>query len=78
VGGRPDTYAHTSPVWAEVGGEPVAVAADAQWCLDWLASLAALVREHGSFASPGDRDAVLGLVSTAAEVYREIADRSTG
>jgi hypothetical protein len=65
----PAAFAHTSPVWVEVGGRPVRRPASARWLLDWLDRFAALLREHGRFADDGQRDQVLAVVERARPFY---------
>ncbi|HEV2869920.1 MAG TPA: hypothetical protein VG409_00745, partial [Actinomycetota bacterium] len=69
----PVVFAHTSPVWVEVGGRPVRRAASARWLLDWLDRFEALVGEHGRFAEDGQRDEVVAVIDQARDRYREIA-----
>jgi hypothetical protein len=71
----PVVFAHTSPVWVEVGGRPVRRAASARWLLDWLDRFETLVREHGRFAGDGQRDEVVAVIDQARRWYEGIADR---
>ena len=73
VGGRPHVYAHTSPVWLEMGGHGVRRSADAQWCLAWLDNLMSLIRDKGRFAHEGQLAEVAALIDRAGNFYREIA-----
>ncbi|SFT56601.1 hypothetical protein SAMN05660657_01590 [Geodermatophilus amargosae] len=71
-------FAHTGPVFVDVGGRRVAVPASARWCLSALGALEALVTAEGRF-DPAHRDEQLGalvdVVERARAVYREVADR---
>ena len=49
---RGGAYAHTSPVYLDVGGRHVAREQDVRWCLEWLDRLEALLRER-PFETPG-------------------------
>jgi hypothetical protein len=69
----PVVFAHTSPVWVEVGGRSVRRPASARWLLDWLDRFEALVGEHGRFADDGQRAELAGVVDRARAVYRAIA-----
>ena len=69
----PVVFAHTSPVWVEVGGRPVRRPASARWLLDWLDRFEALLGGHGRFAGDGQRAELLGVVERARAVYRAIA-----
>jgi hypothetical protein len=69
----PVVFAHTSPVWVEVGGRPVHRPASARWLLDWLDRFEALAGEHGRFAGDGQRAELAAVVDRARAVYRAIA-----
>jgi hypothetical protein len=69
----PVVFAHTSPVWVEVGGRPVRRPASARWLLDWLDRFQALLGEHGRFADDGQRADLAAVVDRARAVYRAIA-----
>ncbi|HEY4791995.1 MAG TPA: CehA/McbA family metallohydrolase, partial [Actinomycetes bacterium] len=69
----PMVFAHTSPVWVEVGGRPVRRPASARWLLDWLDRFEALLGEHGRFADDGQRAELAAVVDRARAVYRAIA-----
>jgi len=69
----PVVFAHTSPVWVEVGGRPVRRPASARWLLDWLDRFEALLGEHGRFADDGQRAEVMAVVDRARTIYRAIA-----
>ena len=71
--GRPNVYAHTSPVWIDVAGQAVARAADAAWCLDWLGHLERLACEAGSFADAGQLEDLLRVIERARSFYGPIA-----
>jgi hypothetical protein len=68
-------FAHTSPVYVDVGGRRVARADAARWCLDLLDHLEGLVTEQGRF-DPARRDEQLGdllaVITRARVVYREV------
>jgi hypothetical protein len=72
-------FAHTSPVYVDVGGHRVARADAARWCLDLLGRLEALVTEHGRF-DPARRAEQLGdlvtVIGRAREVYAQVAATS--
>jgi hypothetical protein len=67
----PVVFAHTSPVWVEVGGRPMRRPASARWLLDWLDRFEALLGEHGRFADPAQRAEVVAVVDQARRVYHE-------
>ena len=47
-------FAHTSPVYVDVGGRRTAVAADAKFYIEWIEKLIARTNERGRFATPED------------------------
>jgi hypothetical protein len=65
----PVVFAHTSPVFIEVGGQPVRRGASARWLLDWLDRFEALVRAHGRFADEAQRDEVIAVIDLARPYY---------
>ncbi|HWM59117.1 MAG TPA: CehA/McbA family metallohydrolase [Pseudonocardia sp.] len=70
-------FAHTSPVYVDVAGRPVARAASARWCLRLLDGLQRLVTEHGRF-DPARREQQLGsmiaIIEQARTVYRDVEE----
>jgi hypothetical protein len=73
VGGRPTIYAHTSPVWVEVDGRPVARPADARWCLTWLDGLERLIRTEGRFSTADRLVKVIEVIARARAFYTGIS-----
>jgi hypothetical protein len=69
----PVVFAHTSPVWVEVGGRPVRRPASARWLLDWLDRFEALLADQGRFADDGQRTELAAVVDRARAVYRAVA-----
>ncbi|AWS44860.1 CehA/McbA family metallohydrolase [Streptosporangium sp. 'caverna'] len=63
-------YAHTSPVYLDVGGRHVAREQDIRWCLEWLDHTETMLREEGRFETPGQLGDHLDLIERAREVYR--------
>ncbi|NAS20838.1 hypothetical protein GT755_03960 [Herbidospora sp. NEAU-GS84] len=63
-------YAHTSPIYVDVAGRPVARTEDVRWCLDWLALLDQTVRTHARLDSPSQLADHLDLIEKAAQIYR--------
>jgi hypothetical protein len=72
-------FAHTTPVYVDVGGVRVGRRASALWCLRLLDGLVELAAEQGRF-DPDDRDRQLGdllaVVNRAREFYRAVGERS--
>lgn len=66
-------FASTSPIYVQVGDEPVRSRADADYFLAWLESVEAGVRAHTGWNTPGERDEVsriLGAASTSFATCR--------
>jgi hypothetical protein len=68
----PVVFAHTSPVWVEVGGRPVRRPASARWLLDWLDRFQAMAGEHGRFADDGQWAELQAVVDRARRWYADI------
>ena len=69
-------FAHTSPVHVDVGGQRVARAADARWCLAFLDTFESFVRRHGRTGRSGQLGDLAELVERARAVYRGVLDRA--
>jgi hypothetical protein len=63
-------FAHTSPIYVEVQGQPVVRAPSARWLLDWLDRLEELVRTHGQFADDAQRDEVVAVIEQPRPYYQ--------
>jgi len=70
----PVVFAHTSPVWVQVGGRPVRRPGSARWLLDWLDRFEELLARHGRFADDGQREELAAVVDRARRWYRGVAD----
>jgi hypothetical protein len=68
----PFVYAHTTPVHVEVDGRRIGRAADAAWCIDWLARVEDLARQHGTFTDPHQLEELLTVLRAAADTYRQL------
>jgi hypothetical protein len=73
----PAVFAHTSPVYLDVGGRRVAKADSAAWCLDWLDRVEHLAMEHGTFADEGQFGDLVAVLDEARRFYRDVASPST-
>jgi len=69
-------YAHTSPVYVQVGGRPLAFKADALHLDNNINRLIMKVRKQGIFEGPDKLIEVEDLFRKAQGVYRDIADRA--
>jgi hypothetical protein len=72
--------AHTSPVYLDVAGQRVGRRADAQWCLDYLDQLQALIERHAHLAPERRAERVGGfgrLLDEARDYYRAVRSAST-
>jgi hypothetical protein len=71
VGSR--LFAHTSPVYFNVGGERIVDPEDAHYFAEWIASLEALAAEKGSWSSPSAEARVFAELAAAREYYISLA-----
>jgi hypothetical protein len=63
-------FAHTSPVYATVGGRPVRVAADVKFYREWVQSLIARTESRNRFKTPEQKEEVLTLFRKALAFYQ--------
>jgi hypothetical protein len=69
-------FAHTTPVYLDIAGRPVAKPDSIRWCLRALDLLERLVRDHGRFDSERRNDHLddlIAVVERARDYYRTIA-----
>jgi hypothetical protein len=64
-------FAHTSPVYVQLGDAPVRSRHDAAFWLDWIDKLIARVRQRGQFANDSHRNEVIELFTKARAIYEE-------
>ncbi|MFG2000771.1 CehA/McbA family metallohydrolase [Spirillospora sp. NPDC048911] len=69
------SYAHTSPVYLDVGGAHVARRSDVRWCLDYLDALEERIRTHGRLDTEEQLSGHIELIDAARAVYRARLDR---
>lgn len=62
-------FAHTSPVYVLLGRDPIASPRDAEFWVDWIEKLIALVEERGRFANEAKKQEVVNLFRKAQEIY---------
>ena len=68
-------FAHTSPVYVEIGRQTGVVREDVQFFIDWIDREIAFYRDLPGFREPADRKAMLALFSAARQVYASLADQ---
>jgi hypothetical protein len=66
-------FAHTSPVYVQVGQEPGTVAEDAKFFLTWIDRESRFYESMAGFRSDADRQAMLSLFRQARRVYERLA-----
>jgi WD40-like Beta Propeller Repeat len=76
--GRPDSplpalYAHTSPIYVEVGGMPMRSADDARFFLNWIEQLAVMARTRDRVPNAELRRHIEEQLEAARAVYARIA-----
>ncbi|KAB2344361.1 CehA/McbA family metallohydrolase [Actinomadura rudentiformis] len=64
------SYAHTSPVYLDVGGAHVAHERDVRWCLDYLDALEERIRSYGRLDTKAQLADHVELLDAARAVYR--------
>jgi hypothetical protein len=64
-------FAHTSPVYVELGGQPVRSRADAEFYSDWIGKLIARVEQRGVFSNEARKREVIELFAKARAIYEE-------
>jgi hypothetical protein len=62
-------FAHTSPVYVSVSGQPVRVADDIRFYREWVERLIARTEKSGRFASPERKTEVVNLFRKALSFY---------
>jgi len=66
-------WAHTSPVFVTVAGQPIAGKKDAAFFVEWIDRLIDSMDRHNRYAKPGDRQRVEALFRRAQSRFEEIA-----
>lgn len=64
-------FAHTSPVWLQVGESPVTSSEDAQFFIEWIDKLIQVLSARNRFEKTEDREAVERLFRQAQDRYRQ-------
>ncbi len=62
-------FAHTSPVYLNVEGRPVARREDVEWCINWIDQLQELLDRSGVFLTGDHRREVKAVMESARRVY---------
>jgi hypothetical protein len=70
----PTVFAHTSPVYIDLGGHRVARPDSARWCLDWLGRVEDLAAQHGNFADEAQLQDLVAVLDQARLFYRGISE----
>ena len=65
-------FAHSSPVYAYFGNQPIGVRSDVRFYIDWIEKLIARTSERGRFASEERKAEVIALFRRALEKYRAL------
>jgi hypothetical protein len=71
-------YAHTSPVYVTVGGQPAGEAEDARYFLAWIDRHWDLVQERDRFPDEASKAAIQAEIAAARQMYQKIIDRDKG
>ncbi|MBL8229169.1 MAG: CehA/McbA family metallohydrolase [Bryobacterales bacterium] len=62
-------FAHTSPVYVKVGGQPIRSREDADFWIAWIDKLMERTRQRGRFSTDARREEVLALFQKARTTY---------
>jgi hypothetical protein len=62
-------FASTSPVYVQIGDEPVRSPVDASWFVRWVDRVVAAASAHAGWNTPAEREAVLAQLARAREEY---------
>ena len=63
-------FAHTTPVYVTVAGQPVSSPEDARFYADWIEGLIRRTNERGRFANSEHRTEVTNLFEKALAIYK--------
>lgn len=67
-------WAHTSPVYVQVAGRPIASRSDAEFFVDWIEQLLRVVAARNRYARPEDRQQIEALFRKAQNEFRAMAE----
>jgi hypothetical protein len=68
-------FAHTSPVYVQIGDEPIQSVEDSRYFVEWIDQLRKRVEERGRFSTPERKQEVDDLFRRAREIYQGMAQR---
>jgi putative heme-binding domain-containing protein len=68
-------WAHTSPVYVEVDGQPIASPDDAKYFVTWIDEMLRVVSARNRYARAEDRREVESLFRRAQDTFRRMAER---
>ncbi len=68
-------FATTSPIYVNVGGEPVRSAQDAEYFIAWIDRLIDHARTHTGYNTPEEKSIVMNMLNEARTIYTERAGR---
>lgn len=66
-------WAHTSPVYVKVAGQPIASRKDAEFFVNWIEQMLRVVAARNRFSRPEDRREVEALFQNAQNEFRKMA-----
>ena len=72
-------FAHTSPVYCYLAGQPIRSPGDARFFMSWIDDLSRKVDRHGVFSKAQQKKEVLELFRRAQQVYaRQVTESQVG
>jgi len=69
-------FAHTSPIYIEVGNKSPVVAADVEYLIEWIDREVEFYQKETRFRKPEDRNALLSFFGAARRVYADLAAKN--
>lgn len=63
-------FAHTSPVYVQIGKQRIAQRGDVRFWIEWIEKLIARAQERGRFATPEHKKEVIDVFERGLGVYR--------
>jgi hypothetical protein len=69
-------WAHTSPIYVQVAGKPIASSEDAAFFIDWIERMLQVVAARNRYARAEDRTQVETLFRKAQDAFRKMTEQS--
>jgi hypothetical protein len=70
--------AHTSPIYIEIDGMPIASKKDAEYMIRWVGELEKIANRKGRYPEPEHRQQILETYKSAKSVYEKVVSDAEG